>query len=396
MRNGTWEVVAGLRSPNSDTITCLETDPRGVIWAGTDKGLSSYDGKEWTNRSFPGSVATLRSDRENRLWAGGNGLWKKTDGAWDRIGPEDGLAVSAEYHVRAMAITPAGEVFAAIYDSLSTPASPWKYISSNKGTWEVSPNGAGDIVSIVVTPGGDYWCASPNRIYIFGNGRSLTLSPNIDFAGVYVRTLALDPDGGVLVGTDNGAVRFTTVGGTPKLVTTYLKGKNIRSVAVDPKGKIWFGTDKGVHTLDGAQWEYFTSAEGLPNETVTSTAFFSNGTAWIGTLGGLTRLAPKSVGVASDQTVPMQISIRGNYPNPFNPSTVISYTLPRGGMAVLTVYNIAGQKVRTLAAGFTTAGTHSIVWDGRDDSGRMVSSGVYIARLMTGNAVSSRKMLLMK
>ncbi len=90
------------------------------------------------------------------------------------------------------------------------------------------------------------------------------------------------------------------------------------------------------------------------------------------------------------------IDLNQNYPNPFNRGTVISYTLPRQSRVRLTIYNVAGQSVRRLVEGIRTAGVHRISWDGRDELGREVASGIYLYRLQTEAAVMSRKMILMK
>ena len=102
----------------------------------------------------------------------------------------------------------------------------------------------------------------------------------------------------------------------------------------------------------------------------------------------------KLTGVADD--TPAQFTIAGNYPNPFNPATTISFSLAEPGHAGLAVYNIAGQLVRELVGGILTAGTHDIVWDGCDDTGVRVSSGVYIARLTSGTNSQAHRMTLIK
>jgi Tol biopolymer transport system component len=85
-----------------------------------------------------------------------------------------------------------------------------------------------------------------------------------------------------------------------------------------------------------------------------------------------------------------------NYPNPFNPVTTIEFTIPEAGFAELSVYNIAGQKVRELVSSEMTAGIHSAVWDGRDQQGNPVSSGVFISRLRTRDNVFSNRMILVR
>jgi hypothetical protein len=97
-----------------------------------------------------------------------------------------------------------------------------------------------------------------------------------------------------------------------------------------------------------------------------------------------------------DDSVPTGFSLPANHPNPFNSSTAISFTLPKSGNTTLVIYSITGQRVRTLISGNQTAGTLSIVWNGRDDSGRMVSSGVYLSRLQMGDKVAVGRMLLLK
>ena len=84
------------------------------------------------------------------------------------------------------------------------------------------------------------------------------------------------------------------------------------------------------------------------------------------------------------------------HPNPFNPATTISFTLPEAGLARLAVYNISGQLVRELAVDNLPAGRHEIVWDGCNSDGAQVSSGVYIARLAAGENTAVRKVTLVR
>ncbi|MDP2400960.1 MAG: FlgD immunoglobulin-like domain containing protein, partial [Actinomycetota bacterium] len=91
-----------------------------------------------------------------------------------------------------------------------------------------------------------------------------------------------------------------------------------------------------------------------------------------------------------------QVALLQNYPNPFNPTTTISFSIPAGMQCSLDIYNLRGQKVKTLLNENMIAGKHSIIWNGEDDGGRKVSSGVYLYRLSTPNSCKTAKMLLMK
>ncbi|UCG50445.1 MAG: hypothetical protein JSW58_09525 [Candidatus Latescibacterota bacterium] len=99
-------------------------------------------------------------------------------------------------------------------------------------------------------------------------------------------------------------------------------------------------------------------------------------------------------------TVPNGISLEQNTPNPFNPITAVSYRLPSAGSVELTIYNALGQKIRTLVDEFQSAGPHWVEWEGRDDRGVIVSSGVYLYRLALttadGTIVKAKKMTFLK
>jgi hypothetical protein len=83
-------------------------------------------------------------------------------------------------------------------------------------------------------------------------------------------------------------------------------------------------------------------------------------------------------------------------PNPFNPSTQISYSLAEDGMVRLNIHDARGALVRTLVHEYQSSGTRSVVWNGRDDRGHAVSSGVYFYVLESGAKKASHKMLLVK
>lgn len=100
--------------------------------------------------------------------------------------------------------------------------------------------------------------------------------------------------------------------------------------------------------------------------------------------------------VANDDPVLLPGDCIKNYPNPFNPSTTITYQIPASGSVRLEIFNIKGQKVRTLVNDLQNAGSHSVVWNGTDQSGRLVSSGIYFYHIVTDRSTSTRKMLLLK
>ena len=103
-----------------------------------------------------------------------------------------------------------------------------------------------------------------------------------------------------------------------------------------------------------------------------------------------------AIGDESLFVTPDEFSLHQNYPNPFNPETKIEFTLPKVSEVKIEIYNIAGQKVRTLFNGVRPAGLHSVVWNGTGDSGNKLSSGVYVYKIKAGDYTTSRKMILLK
>jgi hypothetical protein len=136
----------------------------------------------------------------------------------------------------------------------------------------------------------------------------------------------------------------------------------------------------GIYREDNGQWIY-EGGEGYRDAV----------TAKVGKSGKLAMFYnPEHV------ELPTRIELVQNYPNPFNPSTTIRFGLPDEGKVKLVIYNVLGQKVRELINDSREAGYHTAIWNGKNDMGQQVSSGLYIYRLETLKGVQARKMLLVK
>ena len=98
----------------------------------------------------------------------------------------------------------------------------------------------------------------------------------------------------------------------------------------------------------------------------------------------------------SSETLPNRFGLKQNYPNPFNPTTEIAFTLDQTADVNLSIYNMLGQKVRTLTNGSKNAGTHTLQWNGLDEMGQNVSTGIYLYRLTSGSKSITKKMAFMK
>ncbi len=107
---------------------------------------------------------------------------------------------------------------------------------------------------------------------------------------------------------------------------------------------------------------------------------------------------PIKAGDASEteQSKPTVFSLEQNYPNPFNPETVIKYSLPQDAKVTLRIYNVLGQVVSTPVNGNLPAGVHSVTWDGKNEQGSDVASGIYFYRIKAGSYESIMKMTLLR
>ena len=100
--------------------------------------------------------------------------------------------------------------------------------------------------------------------------------------------------------------------------------------------------------------------------------------------------------VPTTEPLPEEFTLQQNYPNPFNPETVIRYQLPQDSEVKLSIYNVLGQKIRTLVNANKEAGYYDATWDGRDNAGQQVASGVYLYRLRAGEFTEVKKLMLLR
>lgn len=202
-----------------------------------------------------------------------------------------------------------------------------------------------------------------------------------------------DPSVAYSFGSDGFVVAWS---GSPSVSMPF--GLEIRAREVDRDG-----TPQGLPetisataaTGDATQEAVSPSIVGSRQDGLLVTAWSSSALG-IGNFGVRARFLSLDVATSTpDDRRPDRLALRAA-PNPFNPSTTISFDLPRDGRAAIAIHDVRGARVRTLVDETLVAGTHARVWDGRDDRGRSVGSGVYFARVVHAAGAVERKLVLVK
>lgn len=173
----------------------------------------------------------------------------------------------------------------------------------------------------------------------------------------------------------------------------------VQSIALDSSKVLWIGTKKGVSTFDTLEnWNSFTKEDGLSGNDIRDIEVDVDGSIWFATENGITHYKPPVSTIDSEEYLPeYNFGINSNYPNPFNPETIISYFLNEPQLITIEVFNLKGELLNKIVNKKHDRGNYTVVWNGTDSNNRTVSSGIYISVLKGAHGeISTKKMVLIK
>jgi ligand-binding sensor domain-containing protein len=392
-------------------VRAIGVDAGNIKWFGTVNGLSRFDGNAWTTYTVDNKLANNTVNAiVDEVTSYGPELWIGTDGGVSAVSVSvpDAITFATPY-------TPENTGLASLkVYSAAVDTGHVKWFGTDKGVstftgQEWATHTIEDMLSkntvLSISAAPDGW------IYLGTDGGGVSRVDGVTAASPYdtawsgiisdtVYAAFVDSKGDQWFGTDRGVSRHegheTKINWTTYTTENGLADNDVRAIAEDKNGDMWFGTGNGVSWFDGTNWETYTTADGLAGNRVNAIAVDHDGTVWFGTDSGVSRYGGTVTTVEAPESHPSIITINGIYPNPFNPSTTISFSLPGEGFVSLDIYNLHGQKIRSLISRTLNAGSHSAVWDGKDERAMTAASGVYIVRLSTGAITASQRMTLVR
>ena len=367
--SGMIELLASVQRESVDTLSPLMyiTGRTCALWAPGDRGIDRGDG----NRRFASLDGFQVYSSGTELFAVGNGdVFRQTDSVWNNI---YSIGFGVTNVVRTNPFT------SSVWVGGETGIlAPYILRSNDKGkTW------------IWSTPdlGGDNACYSiafdplDTSVVYAGMEGSVIKSTNggKTWQQSGLRDTPYDMYALASVQTGNRSLLFTG-GATPP------------SQSGIPEYGIFVSRDRGM------TWASMNLAGGTKGiRCFASEATSADGCIlFAGTMGDGVYMYQENPTVVGPSVRPAVFRLDQNYPNPFNPATSIRYSLDKSSHVKLTILNLLGQKVRTLADADQSAGEYSVQWDATDDEKHPVSSGIYFYRLETGKKTLCRKMHLIR
>lgn len=375
-----WKTYATGDGFAGNTATCLMQNTDGSIWCGTENGISRFDGEKWSSYTISDGpagnrVTGLTRNAKGVVWCGtwGGGIFRFERDAWTPFTTEQGLAGN---NVGTMVTDREGNIWAVTNGGLCRfDGSRWKTMNPDPGY-------------VLADSYGTIWYASSSGVFRY-NGKTLALYSSPRWEGTdLIRGFIIDGGGAVWVAVFyRGVFRLKDSVWDFYSASNYQLFREINCIAIDERGVIWVGTPWGIMQYNGISWKKIDAVDGVKG-------FFCDrdGSVWISS----SFLSHYTLSTAVEETPPAVFHLGANYPNPFNLSTTISFSLPKPEKSELVIYSATGQHVRTIFSGPLAAGSHSMIWDGRDDHGKTVSSGLYFSRLTAGEYIATGKMLLVK
>ena len=421
------QVWTGFNSENSgllsNKVKSIYITKDGIKWFGTEKGLTSYNGSEWntiTDETNPDSynindIVLEMSDNATALWsatAGGAAYFPVTENEAttpvfytpDNSGIASSNASSVCIDVFNVRWFGTDQGVSGLFGTEWSTFTTDNHLSSNVVTCIAADKDSfkyvgtlGGGVSRLIWNGVDAISSASPYDYSWSG----LLSKDDNIYAIYV----LD-NGDQWFGTDAGCAFHDTTetkeGWSVYTTEDGLVNDFVQAIARDVNGNMWFGTKGGVSVRHDNQFTNFTTADGLIDNNVNDITVDTDGSIWFATDNGVSHLTGviSSINNENPVTAVSDYDLLNNYPNPFNPSTTISYHVTFPAHVRLDIYNMRGQLVTTLVDARHSAGNYQINWNCTTGNNKAVNSGVYFARVVLSDndhyMADSHKMLLIK
>ncbi len=287
-----WTKYEIPNEPSHHDVEAIAFAPDGVAWFATAGGVSSFDGKTWKTYSiqdgrYEQDFWSIGVESNGTVWLGSrtNGVSKFDGKNWETFMPGKGM--NGNFYYTGLAITPDDHVW---FGNDSVLAGYWR------GTWQSfsALSTFDDIQAIATAPDGSIWFGRWQDGLAHYNGKDWKVYTKAGgLPDEYIHTIAIDPQGIVWIGTNQGAVRFN--GENWKTFTTAdgLAGNEVRAIAISLDGTVWCGTEKnGASRFDGNNWTSYTPKDGLISNNVNDIEVAPDGAIWFATANGISRFTP--------------------------------------------------------------------------------------------------------
>ena len=420
----------------SDSLRSLEICADNILWIGSDSGLTGYNGSVWI--SYNNAINNLASDEVSSIQINSGTIWLGTNNGISsgQINTIDDITWELPYR------TDNSELINNKINSINVDSLGTHWFCTDSGVtvitdtnWESLSTSSNFFLSknivlcINQQPTRMQYLGTENggvsRFYYGVDGVTGASTIQKQWTGFCYPDSPYTFQPGLLSDTvkvtmvaNNGDPWFGTQHGVsthigPSHMEDSLKNpyswrsyttdiglidNNVRTLAQDSQGHIWIGTSNGVSRLTPADtsWLNFTTDSGLVNNDVKDIVIDGN-VIWFATSGGLSKLTIELSSISDKiNQIARSFEVHPAYPNPFNMSTTIEFNLVSPSDIQVKIFDINGRLVKNLLNTQLMSGNFRVSWDGRNNAGSYISSGVYFAAISTPNQKSLLKLVLVK
>ncbi|MCD4707613.1 MAG: T9SS type A sorting domain-containing protein [Candidatus Sabulitectum sp.] len=341
-----------------------------ILWAACQfTGVWQYDGSSWQNFNAGNSdllgdiILSADTDTQGNIWFGTSG--------WTGPGGQDG-AVSR------------------------FNGTTWtNYYLQNSGLID------DDNLNVSVGPGDTIWIGTEEGISKFDGSSNWTdyHTGNSGLIENHVVSISFDETGGKWFATQGGISHFSEGTWTSYTTADGLPANSVREICISDSGIVWAATDGGIAFYEESTgWTAYTQTDGLADDNVTCAGMGEGELVWLGTYRcGVSSFDRLGTGIFTPD--PAETGTAGwilAFPNPFTSTVHIQYSLPVQEHVQISVFDMSGRIVKTLANETQQADQHSVYWDGTGQNGTQLSGGMYFYQISSNSITASGKLMLLR